>query len=158
MSLWWQIPLVLCAVALAGALVAAILALRQTLHRTEQLLATLEQEVRPTLEDVRRLTQEAEAVAREARRGVMRVSAIVDHVSRVTEGVGALVLGLRGLTHVGQVIGLAAAIRTGIDVFIQRLMAPRGGKRGATRPRGGASPCVDFDSGEAADEKQTRDP
>jgi hypothetical protein len=82
------------------------------------------------LEDLRRLTQEAQAAAREARSGVMRVSAIVDHVSQVTEGVGALVVGLRGLTYAGQFIGLAAGIRRGIDVFVQRLVRSHGGKHG----------------------------
>jgi uncharacterized protein YoxC len=130
MSLWWQIPLVLCALALTGALVVAILALRQTLQQTEQLLATLEQELRPTLADVRGLTQEAQAAAREARTGIARISAIVDHVREVTEGVGALVAGLRGVTRVGQIIGVAAGIRKGIDVFIERLLAPRGGRHG----------------------------
>ena len=45
MNLWWQVPLVLCALALSVALVAAILALRQTLQRAERLLAALEQEL-----------------------------------------------------------------------------------------------------------------
>ncbi len=128
MSLWWQIPLVVCALALTAALVAAILALRQTLQRTEQLLATLEQELRPTLEDLRGLTQEAQAGAREARTGIVRISAIVDHVREMTEGVGTLVAGLRGLTRAGQIIGVAAGIRKGIDVFMERLLTPRGGR------------------------------
>ena len=61
----------------------------------------------------------------------MRVSAIVDQVGQVTEGLGALVLGLRGLTRAGQIVGIAVGIRKGIDVFVQRLAASKGGKHGS---------------------------
>jgi Bacterial protein of unknown function (DUF948) len=131
MSLWWQVPLVLSAVALSVALVAAILALRQTLQRAERLFATIERELGPTLEGVRGLTQEAQAATRETRNGVMRVSAIVEHVGHVTASVGALVIGLGGLTRAGQIVGVAAGIRKGIDVFIQRWATPKGGKHGS---------------------------
>jgi uncharacterized protein YoxC len=131
MALWWQVPLVLCAVALSVALVAAIVALRQTLRRTEQLLARLERELGPTLEDTRRLIQEAQAAAHEARYVTARIAAIIDHVGQVTETVGALAMGLRGLTRVGQLVGLAVAARKGFEVFTRRLAAPRGGTHGS---------------------------
>ena len=130
MGPWWQALLILCAVGLTIALVAAILALRQTLQRTGQLLATIERELRPTLEDLRRLTQEAQGATHDARTGVKRVVAIAEHVSQVTEGVGALVVGLRGLTYAGQIVGIAAGLRKGAEVFVRRLVGSHGGKHG----------------------------
>jgi uncharacterized protein YoxC len=128
MNLWWQVPLVLCALALTLALVAAILALRQALQRTARLLAALEQELEPTLGDLRGLTQEAKAATHEVRISVIRLSAVIERAHQVTEGLGGLVTGLWGLTRAGQIVGIAAGIRKGIDVFVQRLATPRGGK------------------------------
>jgi uncharacterized protein YoxC len=129
-NLWWQVPLVLCAVALTVALVAAIVALRQTLRRTERLLAALEREVGPTLGELRELTQEAQAATHEARISVMRLSAMIERAHQATESLGALMMGLWGLTRAGQIVGIAAAIRKGIDVFVQRLATPSGGHHG----------------------------
>lgn len=129
MSPWWQIPLVLCAIALTIVLVAAILALRRTLERLEQVLAVVEQKLGPTLEDVRGLTQEAKAITHDARTSLSRLSAMIDHVSQVTESVGTFVVGLRGLTRVGQLVGIALGVRKGVDVFVERLRAPHKGER-----------------------------
>src|SRR5215510_14924859 len=115
MNLWWQVPLLICAVALAVVFAGAIAAARQTLRRAEQLLATLDQELRPTLEELRGLTRELQATTHEARNGVIRVAAVVDHVSQMTVGVATLVTGLRGLTQVGQVIAVVAGVRKGLD-------------------------------------------
>jgi uncharacterized protein YoxC len=131
MSLWWQVPLVLCAIALSVALVAAVLTLRQTLQQAGRLLARLDRELGPTLADTRGLNQEAQATTHEARYGATRITAIIDHVGQVTESVGAVALGLRGFTRAGQIIGLASAARKGLEVFIQRLTMPRGGKHGS---------------------------
>src|SRR5262245_34068972 len=130
MGPWWQAILILCAVGFTIALVAAILALRQTIHRVGPLLITVDQELKPTLEALRRLLREAQATAHDARTGVKRVAAIAEHVSQVTEGVGALVLGLRGLTYAGQIVGIVAGIRKGAEVFVRRLIASHGGNHG----------------------------
>lgn len=129
MPLWWQIPLILCAIALTLALVAAVMALRRTLLRLEQVLAVLEVKLGPTLEDVRGLTQEAQAVTRDARSSVARLSAMIDHVNQLTESVGTFVIGLRGLTQVGQLVGIAIGVKRGINVFVRRLGGPRKGDR-----------------------------
>ncbi len=126
-SWWWQIPLVICAIALTGALVAAVMALRRTLQRLEQVLAVLEVKLGPTLEDVRGLTQEAQAVTHDARSSVARLSAMIEHINQVTESVGAFVIGLRGLTQVGQLVGIALGVKKGVNVFVRRLKGPRRG-------------------------------
>jgi uncharacterized protein YoxC len=120
MSPWWQIPLILCAIALTIALVAAVVALRHTLQRLEQVLAVLEAKLGPTMEDIRGLTQEAQAVTHDARSSVARLSAMIEHINQVTESVGAFVVGLRGLTQVGQLV---------VNVFVRRLGGPRRGQR-----------------------------
>lgn len=125
--LWWQVPLIMCAVALTIALVAAVIALRRTLQQLEQVLAVLETKLGPTLEDVRGLTQEAQAVSREARSGLARVSAMIEHVNQVAGSVAAFVVGLRGLTQIGQLVGVAMGVKKGVDTFVQRLRRPRRG-------------------------------
>jgi hypothetical protein len=130
MDLWWQIPVVLCAVALTVALVATVVALRQTLRRAERLLTAFEQEVAPTLVALRGLTEEAKAATREARMTAVRLSTMIERAHQVSEGLGTLVMGLWGLTRAGQIMGIAAAIRKGIDVFVQRLATPTGGNHG----------------------------
>ena len=126
-NLWWQLPLLLCALALTAALVAAIVSLRRTLQRTEEVLQVLERKLGPAMDDIRGLTQEATAVTHEARASVARLSATIGRVNDVTESVGSFLVGLSGLTRAGQLVGVALGIRRGVDVFIQRLRGPRGG-------------------------------
>jgi uncharacterized protein YoxC len=127
MPSWWLIPLIVCAVALTIALVAAVMALRRTLQRLEQVLAVLEAKLGPTLEDVRGLTQEAQAVTRDARNSVARLSTVIEHISQVTASVGAFMMGVRGITQVGQLVGMAVAVKRGVNVFVQRLGGSRRG-------------------------------
>jgi uncharacterized protein YoxC len=127
MPSWWLIPLIVCAVALTIALVAAVMALRRTLQRLEQVLAVLEAKLGPTLEDVRGLTQEAQAVTRDARNSVARLSTVIEHISQVTASVGAFMMGVRGITQVGQLVGMAVAVKRGVNVFVQRLGRSRRG-------------------------------
>jgi uncharacterized protein YoxC len=127
MPSWWLIPLIVCAVALTIALVAAVMALRRTLQRLEQVLAVLEVKLGPTLEDVRGLTQEAQAVTRDARNSVARLSTVIEHISQVTASVGAFMMGVRGITQVGQLVGMAVAVKRGVNVFVQRLGRSRRG-------------------------------
>ena len=127
MSPWWLIPLIVCAVALTIALVAAVITLRRTLQRLEQVLAVVEVKLGPTLEDVRGLTQEAQAVTLDARNSVARLSTMIEHISQVTASVGAFVVGVRGFTQVGQLVGTAVAVKKGMNVFVQRLGRPRRG-------------------------------
>jgi uncharacterized protein YoxC len=126
---WWLIPLIVCAVALTIALVAAVMALRRTLQRLEQVLAVLEAKLGPTLEDVRGLTQEAQAVTRGARNSMARLSTVIEHISQVTASVGAFMMGVRGITQVGQLVGMAVAVKRGVNVFVQRLGGSRRGQR-----------------------------
>lgn len=126
MQPWAQLVLVVCAVVVSGALVAAILALRQTLRRTDAVLEIVEQELRPLIGQANGLTEEIRDLTRETRREVERVGEVTEQVQTVAEGLGRVVMGLAGLTRAGQVIGLAAGLRRGVDVFVQRLRRGQG--------------------------------
>jgi uncharacterized protein YoxC len=118
---WAQVVLLVCAVALTAALVAAILALRRTLRRAEAVLEIVEQELRPLVGQVLGLTEELRELTRESRREVVRIGDVTERVQTVADGVGRAVVGLAGLTKAGQLIGLAAGLWRGVDVFVHRL-------------------------------------
>jgi uncharacterized protein YoxC len=126
MQPWAQLVLVACAVALTGALVAAILALRRTLQRADAVLEIVEQELRPMVGQVNGLTQEMRDLTREARREVERVGDMTERVQLAADGLGRLAGGLAGFTRAGQIIGLAAGLRRGVDVFVQRWRREQG--------------------------------
>lgn len=121
MQPWAQVVLILCAVALTVALVLAVLALRRTLRRTTAVLEIIEQELRPLVGQVHGLTDELRELTRESRREVMRIGDVTERVQTVADGLGRVVVGLAGLTKAGQIVGLAAGLRRGVDVFVQRL-------------------------------------
>ena len=126
MQPWAQIVLIACAVALTGAVVSAILALRRTLSRTEAVLEIVEQELRPLVGQVNGLTEEMRDLTRETRREVERVGEVTERVQTVADGLGRVVVGLAGLSRAGQIVGLAAGLRRGVDVFVQRLRRDQG--------------------------------
>src|SRR5919108_3930867 len=117
MQPWVQAVLLVCAVALTAALVAAILALRRALSRTDAVLTIVEQELRPLIGQAHGLTEDIRELTRESRREVERIGEVTEHVARATDGVGRMVVGLAGLTRAGQIVGLAAGLRRGVDVF-----------------------------------------
>jgi uncharacterized protein YoxC len=126
MQPWAQIVLLACAVAVTGAIVAAILALRRTLRRTDAVLQIVEQELRPLVGQVNGLTQELRDLTREARREVERVGDVTERVLTVADGLGRVVAGLAGFTRVGQIFGLAAGLSRGVNVFVRRLRREQG--------------------------------
>jgi len=121
MQPWAQAVLIACAVVLTAALTAAILTLRRMLRRADAVLAILEQELRPLIGQAHGLTDEMRDLTRETRREVARIGDVTDHVASAAAGVSRLVVGLGGLARAGQVVGLAAGLRRGVDVFVSRL-------------------------------------
>jgi uncharacterized protein YoxC len=126
MQPWAQAVFVLCAVALTAALVAAVLALRRALGRVEGVLAIVEQELRPLIGQAHGLTDELRELTREARHEVVQVREVTERVQVVADGLGRVVTGLAGLTRAGQLVGLAAGLRRGVDVFVQRFRRGQG--------------------------------
>ena len=123
---WAQAVLIVCAVVLTAALAAAILALRRALRRTDAVLAIVEQELRPLVGQVHGLTDELRDLTRETRREVERIGEVTEHVESAAEGMSRVVVALGGLARAGQVVGLAAGLRRGVDVFVSRLRRDEG--------------------------------
>src|SRR5918994_1481293 len=82
MQPWVQLVLIACAVALTAALVAAVLALRGALRRTEAVLQIVEQELRPLIGQAHGITQEVRELTHEARLEVVRVGEVTAHRAR----------------------------------------------------------------------------
>jgi uncharacterized protein YoxC len=121
MPFWVQMLLSLAAFALLVALVAAVWALRGVAQRAEAVLAIVEQELRPLIGQALALTEDVRGLTREAGRELERVGAVTDRVEDVATGVGRIVMTLGSLTRAGQIVGVAAGLKKGIDVFVHRL-------------------------------------
>lgn len=121
MPFWVQMLLSLAAFALLVALVAAVWALRGVAQRAEAVLTIVEQELRPLIGQGLALTEDVRGLTREAGRELERVGAVTDRVEVVAAGLGRIVTTLGSLTRVGQIVGVAAGLKRGIDVFVHRL-------------------------------------
>ena len=121
MPFWVQMLLSLAAFALLVALVAAVWALRGVAQRAEAVLTIVEQELRPLIGQALALTEDVRGLTREAGRELERVGAVTDRVEDVATGLGRIVMTLGSLTRAGQIVGVAAGLKKGIDVFVHRL-------------------------------------
>ena len=121
MPFWVQMLLSLAAFALLVALVAAVWALRGVARRAEAVLTIVEQELRPLIGQALALTEDVRGLTREAGRELERVGAVTDRVEDVATGLGRIVMTLGSLTRAGQIVGVAAGLKRGIDVFVHRL-------------------------------------
>ncbi len=121
MPFWVQLLLSLAAFALLVALVAAVWALRGVAQRAEAVLAIVEQELRPLIGQGLALTEDVRGLTREAGRELERVGAVTDRVEVIAAGLGRIVTTVGSLTRAGQIVGVAAGLKRGIDVFVHRL-------------------------------------
>jgi uncharacterized protein YoxC len=110
----------LAGLALLVALVAAVWALRGTAQRAEAVLAIVEQELRPLIGQAMALTEDVRMLTRDASRELERVGAVTDRVDDIARGVSRIVGTVSGLTRAGQLVGMAAGLKKGLDVFVQR--------------------------------------
>jgi uncharacterized protein YoxC len=120
MPFWVQLLLSLASFALLVALVAAVWALRGMAQRAEAVLAIVEQELRPVIGQAVALTEDVRALTRDASRELERVGAVTDRVDDIATGLSRIVGMVSGLTRAGQIVGVAAGIKKGIDVFVHR--------------------------------------
>ena len=130
MPTWFYPVLALCVVALTAALVTAITALARAVRRAERLIAVVEreldQEVPPLMAGLRELTDELRLLSRGAHAELDRIAQITGRVQEVADGAARLLTALSGFTRAGQLVGIAAGIKTGVDVFFHRLWKQRG--------------------------------
>lgn len=123
---WAQAVAIACVVVLTAAVVAAILALRRALRRTDAVLTIVEQELRPLIGQAHGLIDELRDLTRETRREVARIGEVTEHVESAAAGMSRVMVALGGLARAGQVVGLAAGLRRGVDVFVNRLRRDQG--------------------------------
>jgi len=120
MPLWVQLLLSLAAFALLLALVAAVWALRGVALRAEAVLGIVEQELRPLIGQTHALTEDLRVLTREAGRELERVGTVTERVDEIATGLSRFVTALASLTRAGQIVGVAAGLKKGIDVFVHR--------------------------------------
>ena len=120
MPFWVQLLLALAAFALLLALVAAVWALRRMAQRAEGVLTIIEQELRPLIGQALALTEDVRTLTREASRELERVGAVTDRVDDIATGLSRFVGTLSGLTRAGQIVGVAAGLKKGLEVFVHR--------------------------------------
>jgi hypothetical protein len=126
MPVWVQGLLTLAALALMLALVAAILALRRVAQRAEAVLTIVEQELRPLIGQAHALTEDVRALTREAGHELERIGQVTMRLNNMAGGLSRVVSVVGGLTRAGQIVGVAAGLKKGIDVFVQRLRKEQG--------------------------------
>jgi uncharacterized protein YoxC len=120
MPFWVQLLLSLAAFALLLALVAAVWALRRMAQRAEGVLTIIEQELRPLIGQALALTEDVRTLTREASRELERVGAVTERVDDIATGLSRFVGTLSGLTRAGQIVGVAAGLKKGLEVFVHR--------------------------------------
>ena len=126
MPLWAQALLTLAAVALMLAFVAAAWAFRRVARRAAGVLTIVEEELRPLAAQAHALSEDIRALTREAGRELERMGAVTDKVESVADGFARFVGVLGGLTRAGQIVGVAAGVKKGVEVFVQRLRKEQG--------------------------------
>jgi ABC-type siderophore export system fused ATPase/permease subunit len=125
MPTWFYVVLALCVVALTVTLVVALVSLARTLRRTQAVLGAVEreldQDLSPLLKGLRELVDELRLLSRGATTELERIVQITARAQEVTENATRLLNALAGLTRAGQIVGLVAGIKAGVDVFVHRL-------------------------------------
>jgi uncharacterized protein YoxC len=127
---WVQAVFALGFLALVAVLVVTVLSVRRAVVRAEAVLGIVEQELRPLVADTHALLGEVRGLTRQANREMDRVGAIGERIEEAAGGFGKLVGALGGLTRVGQVLGLVAGIKKGVDVFLYRYGRAQGDHNG----------------------------
>jgi uncharacterized protein YoxC len=127
---WTQPILLACAIALTAAVIALLLAVKRTADRAHAVLRIVEEELRPLIGQAHALSDEVRLLTREASLEVKRVGEVTERVNNVAEGVERMVSALAGLTRAGQIIGMVAALKKGVDVFVQRMSKHQGETHG----------------------------
>src|SRR5438093_284472 len=73
-----------------------------------------------------RSSSRSRALTREAGRELERIGAVAEKVESVADGFARLVGVLGGLTRAGQIVGVAAGVKKGVEAFVHRLRKEQG--------------------------------
>ena len=116
-----QIVVVVCVVAVAAALVSALLTVKKTAARAESVLHLLEREIRPMASQIGALAEELRGLSRQATRELERISVVIRRAEEISAKLVKVAGVLGGISRVGQIAGIAAGVKRGLDVFVSRL-------------------------------------
>jgi uncharacterized protein YoxC len=126
MHLWAQIVVVVCVVALTVVLVPTVLVLRRAAERLEGVLALAERELQPLAEQLQALIVELRAMSGDVREELERLGTLAERAGELSDGLGRVLAAVSGLTRAGQLVGVAAGLKSGLDMFLHRLRKDRG--------------------------------
>ena len=121
MSSLAQIIVVVCVVAVAAALVSALVTLKKTATRAETVLHLLEREIRPMASQIGALAEELRGLSRQATRELERISVVTRRAEEISATLLKVARVLGSVSRVGQIAGVAAGVKRGLDVFVSRL-------------------------------------
>jgi uncharacterized protein YoxC len=130
MPAWLALVLAGSALAISIALVLTLLSARRALDRTSAILTIVERELTPLATEARGLAADARDLTQETTRELKRAGDVVERVHDAADGVVRIVNAVAGLTRAGQVVAMAAAVRRGVDVFVQRMRKEGGNHHG----------------------------
>jgi uncharacterized protein YoxC len=130
MPVWLALVLAGCAVAISIAIVLAVLSARRALDHVGAILAIVERELGPLTGEARGLTADARALTQETTRELKRAGDVVERVHETAEAVSRIVNAVAAVTRAGQIVGVAAAVRRGVDVFLHRMRKEGGNHHG----------------------------
>ena len=116
-----QIIVGICVVAVAAALVSALLTLKKTATRAETVLHLLEREIRPMASQIGALAEELRGLSRQATRELERISVVTRRAEEISATLLKAARVLGSVSRVGQIAGVAAGVKRGLDVFVSRL-------------------------------------
>jgi uncharacterized protein YoxC len=125
-----QLVIAIAVVALAAAAVALLLAARRAAIRAERVLGLIERDLAPLAAEAQGLTADLRRLSHQLQDELSRVSLLTIRAAEIGDGIGRIVSFVAGLTRVGQLVGIAAGLKTGLDVFLQRLRRQRGDTHG----------------------------
>ena len=116
-----QTVIVVCIVVLTAALVSTLFALKRLAFRAESVLHLVEREIRPLASQVEGLAREVRELSHHANEEIARVGVVIRRLEDISERASKLMVALGGLTRAGQIVGVAAGVKKGVDVFVKRL-------------------------------------
>jgi uncharacterized protein YoxC len=128
----WALQLVI-GVSVAVLCIAAVLLLVAAYRaavRAERVLALVERDLAPLAVEARGLTADLRRLTHQVQDELGRLSSLTLRAEEVADGIGRIVSGVAGFTRAGQLVGIAAGLRTGFDAFVHRLRKRKGGHDG----------------------------
>ncbi len=126
MSPWMQVLVTLCVVAATVVLIPTIISVRRSVQRAEAVLLLVERELGPLVAEVQGLVQDVRTLVRQSNRELERIGIVAERVGEFAERAARLVSVVSGFARVGQIVGAAAGLKKGLNVFIKRIRTPGG--------------------------------